>query len=159
MSQDKIKQYLLARQTSIKGHQCIYNCIKQALETGKPLFIGKIGANELNICYQTILINNKQIADYNGFIKNESFVGVGIYPQNSIAIQLFNKEYLKALSNIDILASWNDNVLMIEQQIWEQVININTSSSGIVDAARKELVDLTSLFPCLDNAYFYSNSL
>jgi hypothetical protein len=145
MSQDKINQYLLARQTGIKGHKCIYNRIKQALETGEPLFIGKIGANELNICYQSMLINNKQIADYNGFIKNEAFVGVGIYPQNSIAIQLFNQEYLKALRNIDILASWNDNALMIEQQIWEQVININPSSSGIVDAARKELVDLTSL--------------
>ena len=147
MSQDKTKQYLLDRQCGIKVHQCIYNRIKQALETDTPLFIGKIGANELNICYQSMLLNNKQIADYNGFIKKEAYVGVGIYPTNSIAIQLFNQEYMKAIQNIDVLASWNDNALMIEQQIWEQVINPSSGVGGFgnVGNPKKELVDLTSL--------------
>jgi len=93
MSQDKTKQYLLDRQCGIKGHQCIYNRIKQALETDTPLFIGKIGANELNICYQSMLLNNKQIADYNGFIKKEAYVGVGIYPTFQSRIYESNTEY------------------------------------------------------------------
>jgi hypothetical protein len=139
MSSDINTLFLSLRKKNEDGHKLLYNSIEKSIKENKPIMIGKIGATELQIIYQTILIERNLINDYNPTTKHEA-INTGMHPPINDTFKLFAKLYLDELKNINILASWNDNLIQIEAMIWYQVITSNRNPDEI-----KDIVDLMSL--------------
>ena len=130
MNSDYYKQ----RQCGEQGHQYIYNQIKNSIENNKPIFIGKIGSIELQLIHQTIIIEQKTINDYMLNLRYEVTNASGLYPDNNDTYKLFVNDYLESIKQLDILASWNDNILPVEEWIYKLFINPKLSiDKGIVD--------------------------
>lgn len=136
--------YYKLRKTDEKAFKYVYNEIKKALETNKPLMIGKIGATELEIVYNTMLINNRIITYYPEKLIYDATNGSGIYPPSPVGMKNFSNEYIKILKNIDILSSWNDEVLDIERHIWEDFILGQPYNPANPHPLSKNIVDLTA---------------
>lgn len=135
------------RNNNEKGHKYVYDSIKQSIENNKPIMIGKIGAIELQIIYQTILISKKILNDYNPNIRYEAVNTAGLHPSDNNTFNIFTNVYLEAIKEINVLASWNDNLLQVEEMIWKQFIISNQNElKGIVD-----LTSLESFYTTPDN--------
>lgn len=129
-----MNDYYKLRQCGEKGHQYIFNQIKESIESNKPIFIGKIGSIELQLIYQTILIEKRNLDDYLMYLKYEVTNASGLYPDDNNTFKLFVNEYLESIKDIDILASWNDKMLSVEEWIYKLFINKNLSIyKGVVD--------------------------
>ena len=120
MSQD----YKSSRKCNTEGYKFLYDSIKTSItETNyPPIMIGKIGANELLIIYQSIAIMQNKITDFSPDIKKEGCLTAGIYPPTKEGFLIFTKAYLEAIKSMNIMASWNDNILQIEEYVWNNYI-------------------------------------
>lgn len=146
-----IQEYLASRKSGEIGYKYLYDQIKKSIEKNEPIFIGKIGAIELQLIHQTILIDIKKLDDYLPYLKYEVTNAAGLYPDNSVIFKLFVNDYLEAIKNLDILASWNDNMLSVEEWVYRCFINPNESTDkGIVD-----LLSLESFYT--DSKYWWQN--
>ena len=143
MSQD----YKLSRKCNEDGYKFLYNSIKNSLsnqdQTPKPkpipIMIGKIGANELLVFYQSVGILQNQIAEFSPDIKREGCLTAGIYPPSKEDFLYFIKVYLEAIKSMNILASWNDNILHIEEYIWNNyIIKDKNEHYGLVELTTLE---------------------
>lgn len=146
------QQYINLRKTGIDGYSYIYNSIETAINDNKPISIGKIGSSELRIIYQYYSILKNILRDFTTNMKNEGVICTGIHPNTSDAFFLFVKEYIKSISSINILASWNDNILYLEEHIWNTYILQNNvdEDKGVV-----ELMALESFYS--ESAYWWQN--
>ena len=142
------ENYKLSRKRNNEGYKFLYDSIKDSIQeksnsnqksNQKPIMIGKIGANELLLIYQSIGIMNNQIADYSPDIKREGCLGAGIFPPTKEGFLIFIKAYLDAIKSMNIMASWNDNILQIEEYVWNNYI-INSKKDETLG-----LVELTTL--------------
>jgi hypothetical protein len=132
------EQYLGLRRCGESGHKYIFDEIKKSIENNEPIFIGKIGSIELQLIHQSVLIDIKKLDDYLPYLKFEVTNAAGLYPEHNNFFKLFVNMYLDAIKELDILASWNDNLLPIEEWVYSTFINskqiINPKySKGIVD--------------------------
>ena len=130
------QEFRLARKCNTEGYKFLYDSIKESItETNlepnpksnpnpiqNPIMIGKIGANELLIIYQSIAIMQNQITDYSPDIKKEGCLTAGIYPPTKEGFLIFTKAYIEAIKSMNIMASWNDNILQIEEYVWNNYI-------------------------------------
>jgi len=113
----------------------------------QPIMIGKIGANELLVVYQSIQILQKQILGFSPDIFREGCLTAGIFPPTREGFIIFVEKYLDAIKSMNIMASWNDRVLEIE----EYVFNNYVMKDKLMDNSFHEtqeihgLVDLCSL--------------
>lgn len=137
-----MSNFLAIRHKNESGHKYLYDAIKQSIANNEPIIIGKIGAIELQIIYQTILISRKMLNDYHPQIRYEAINTAGMHPPNNNTFSIFTNAYLEAIKEVNVLASWNDNLLQVEEMLWNQFININTNTRP---TEIKGIVDLTSL--------------
>ena len=81
-----ITQYINARKKHTEGYKFLYDSLKDSITNNtntnnpKPLFIGKIGANELIIIYQAIQIQYGQMTDFSMDMKRSGSDEAGIHP-------------------------------------------------------------------------------
>ena len=137
------QEYKLSRKCNEEGYKFLYDSIKNSLSNKKPvkpIMIGKIGANELLVIYQSIGILQNQITDFAEDIKREGCVTAGIYPPTKEGFLIFVKAYLDAIKSMNIMASWNDNILQVEEHVWTNCI-INDKNTN----EHYGLVELTTL--------------
>jgi hypothetical protein len=75
--------------------------VRQAIERGPPLAIGKIGSLEAEAltCYL-------RGSDYPPELRQQLLVNVGIHPADRAHLDAFCKLYLEAVDTFDILAAW-----------------------------------------------------
>jgi hypothetical protein len=137
--------YLALRHCNEKGHKYLYDTMKEAIDKNHPLMIGKIGAIELQIIVQTMMIANKMLNDYNPVIRYEAINTAGMHPPNNTTFNLFSQVFLDTIKDINILASWNDNLLQFEENIWKQFINRPPQLLQNQQHEVKGIVDLMSL--------------
>ena len=118
------QSFRLARKCNDEGYKFIYDSIEQSIldNTKAPLMIGKIGANELLVICQTFGILQNQIDDYSLCVKQEGCIGAGIFPPTKESFIIFVKTYLEAIKSMNIMASWNDNILHVEEHVWNNYI-------------------------------------
>ena len=116
-----MSNYIALRHIDESGHKYLYDAIQQAITNNKPIVIGKIGATELLLIYQTILQNQGRI---NNFINStiQEAINTGLHPPTKEVFKLFVNIYLEAIKEINVLASWNDNLLQVEEMLWNQFI-------------------------------------
>ncbi len=132
------QDFLGLRKCGESGHKYIFDEIKKSIENNEPIFIGKIGSIELQCIHQTVMIDQKKLYDYYPYLKYELTNAAGLYPEHNNVFKLFVNIYLDAIKELDILASWNDNMLPIEEWVYNNFVNhkhiINPKySKGIVD--------------------------
>ncbi len=148
--------FLSLRNCDEDGHKYLYNMMRLSILQNRPIFIGKIGAIELQIIYQTILISRKMLKDYNPGISYEAINTAGMHPPNNDTFKLFTQVFLDAIRPLNILASWNNNLLQVEEMIWNQFITQpqpslphsiphTTSQNQTYPPELKGIVDLMSL--------------
>ena len=140
-----MSNYIALRHTNESGHKYLYDAIQKAITNNKPIVIGKIGATELLLIYQTILQNQGRI---NNFINStiQEAINTGLHPPTKEVFKLFVNIYLEAIKEINVLASWNDNLLQVEEMLWNQFIKSSNPTKPIVNPNEiKGIVDLTSL--------------
>lgn len=141
-----MSKFLKLRNCNEDGHKYLYNMIKLSILQNRPIFIGKIGAIELQIIYQTILISRKLLNGYNPIIRYEAINTAGMHPPNDDTFALYTQLFLEAIKSINVLASWNDNLIQVEELIWNQFINQQTQHTNIIKLPEiKGIVDLMSL--------------
>jgi len=140
MSESTICNFRAIRNCNESGHKYLYDAIKHSIMDNKPIVIGKIGAIELQIIYQTILISKKLLDNYHPQIRYEAINTAGMHPPNNNTFSIFTQVFLESIKEMNVLASWNDNLLQMEEMIWNQFINPIPMSKEI-----KGVVDLTSL--------------
>jgi len=137
------QEYRLSRKCNIEGYKFLYNSIKKTIDCQSnpvPIMIGKIGSTELRLIYQFFSILQNQLADFTPDLKNEGCNVSGLYPPSKEGFLIFIKTYIGALQNMNIMASWNDNILQIEEFIWNNYI-INNKNNNVTLG----LVELTTL--------------
>lgn len=141
-SNTKIMEYLAARLKSTAAHAFLYQKIKQALETGNSIVIGKIGTNELLLIYCYHLISQGKMKQYPPDVLREIEYTAGLYPIDVVTIEKFVKVYLEALRSINVFASWNDRFIEFEHALYSNYI-----SSSIKNELRvlDGIVELTAL--------------
>ena len=151
------QNYRLSRKCNIEGYKFLYDSIKASIQekhiqnpnkNPKPIMIGKIGSNELLVIYQYIGIMNNQIADYSPDIKREGCLTAGIFPPTKEGFKIFVNTYLDAIKSMNIMASWNDHILQIEEYVWNNIIvNSKKDQTDETDETDKilGLVELTTL--------------
>jgi len=144
------QEYKSSRKCNEEGYKFLYDSIKKSLSDKIPIMIGKIGANELLVIYQSIGILQNQITDFAPDIKREGCVSAGIYPPTKEGFLIFVKAYLDAIKSMNIMASWNDNILQVEEHIWNNFIIKDANNANNVNNANNTnehygLVELTTL--------------
>ena len=138
--------FRLSRKCNEEGYKFIYDSIAKSILESKVIMIGKIGANELLVIYQTIGILQNQIQNYSPDIFREGIQGAGIYPCNKEGFIIFAKTYLESIKSMNIMASWNDNLLQVEEHIWNNyIVNSKKLDSDGDSNEVLGLVDLCSL--------------
>ena len=125
------------------GYSYLFNSIEYAINNNKPIAIGKIGSLELRIIQQYYAIINYYLNDFTSSIKDEGANCAGIHPKTSDSFFLFVSKYLKSVANLNILASWNENILYLEEYIWDNYIRLNNVEE---DKSIVELVTLESFY-------------
>jgi hypothetical protein len=121
-SNPNLTQYLAARKTGTIAHDVLYQQIKQALDTSKPIVIGKIGTNELLLIYCYHLISQGRMKSYPPDVLREIEYGAGLYPIDNETISTFIKMFLESLRSVDIFASWNDRFIEFEEALYSNYI-------------------------------------
>ena len=123
------QNYKLSRKCNTEGYKFLYDSIKESIQENqnpntisKPIMIGKIGANELLIIHQYAYIMQNQFADFSPDVKKEGCLTAGIYPPTKEGFLIFINVYLEAIKSMNIMASWNDNILQIEEYVWNNII-------------------------------------
>jgi hypothetical protein len=148
------QNYRLSRKCNTEGYKFLYDSIKDSIQekhilNPKPIMIGKIGSTELRLIHQFFLIViNNQLDDFTPDIKREGCNVSGLYPSSKEGFLIFIKAYLDALKSINIMASWNDNILQIEEYVWNNIIiNSKKDQTDETDETDKTLglVELTTL--------------
>ena len=150
-----ITQYINARKKGIDGYKFLYDSLKDSITNNtntntnnpKPLFIGKIGANELIIIYQAILIQQCQMTDFSMDMKRDGSDVAGIHPNTKEGFINFVRIYLEAIKSMNIIASWNERLINVEEYIWRNYI-VNSKQSLLTNKANQEplgIVELTTL--------------
>lgn len=134
--QQQLTKYLESRKTGSGAYDYIYKQIKLALETKKPIVIGKIGTNELLLIYCYNLISQGRMSGYSLDILREMENTAGLYPIDKPTIPYFIQTYLASLREIDIFASWNDRFLDFEYTLYSSYIQ--PSCNGIVELTALE---------------------
>ena len=158
-------EYKSSRKCNIEGYKFLYDSIKESINESinestnkstnktntKPLMIGKIGANELLIIYQYIGgVMQNQLIDYIDFspsVKKEGCLTAGIFPPSKEGFIIFVKAYLEAIKSMNIMASWNDNILGIEEHVWNNYVIKSKLDASINESVNEPigLVELTTL--------------
>ena len=118
------QNYRLSRKCNEEGYKYIYDSIEKTINNidSNPIVIGKIGSNELLIIYQTLCITQNKLNDFSPNIIREGVMTAGIYPASKERFISFVKLYLNAISSMNIMASWNDNILEVEEYVWDKYI-------------------------------------
>uniref|UniRef100_A0A6C0HMH5 Glycosyltransferase n=1 Tax=viral metagenome TaxID=1070528 RepID=A0A6C0HMH5_9ZZZZ len=137
------QEYINKRITGDAAYKLLYNTIQGTLQGTTPLFIGKIGSVELRTIIESILISKGIIADYSDGIKYEACNCAGLYPNNKVNFINFMSIYLEAMRHINIMASWNDNIIEVEETIWNDYALSQKGDENRV----KLLIDLPALEP------------
>jgi hypothetical protein len=136
------ENYKLSRKCNTEGYKFLYDSIKESItNNSNPIMIGKIGANELLVIYQSVGIMQNQITDFAPDIKREGCLTAGIFPPTKEGFLIFVKLYLDAIKSMNIMASWNDNILQIEEYVWNNYIikDKNTNeNTGLVELTTLE---------------------
>lgn len=145
--------YKMLRKCEIMGYKTIYDAINKSINDNNGIMIGKIGSIELMLIFQTLLILLNISKDYNDKLVYEAINTAGLYPEKKDVFIKFTKLYLESIKNIDIMASWNDNIIKIEEYIWNEYININSNHNI------RELVDLKSLEPYYTTSNYWWQNL
>ena len=115
-----MSNYLALCHKNESGHKYLYDAIKQSIANNEPIIIGKIGATELLLIYQTILQNQGRINNFINSTIHEA-INTGLHPPTNEAFKLFVNVYLEAIKEMNVLASWNDNLLQMEEMIWNLI--------------------------------------
>lgn len=141
------ERFRLARHCNEEGYKLLYDSIAKSMsEPPNPIMIGKIGANELLVIYQAIGILQNQIADFSPDIMREGCFTAGIYPPTKEGFLIFVNKYLEAIKSMNILASWNDRILQIEEYVWNNyIVKGKTGGPGRRAGEQLGIVELTSL--------------
>jgi hypothetical protein len=79
--------------------------VKQAVGSGEPHAIGKIGSLESEAVLQ-YLSRTLTGGTYSTALQEQLFVNVGLFPPNPALYDAFCETYIGALSSVDILAAW-----------------------------------------------------
>jgi len=140
------QEFRLARKCSTEGYKFLYDSIRNSItenqnqnQNQKPIMIGKIGANELLIIYQSTCIIQNKLTDFSPDIRKEGCLTAGIYPPTKEGFLIFTKSYLDALKSMNIMASWNDNILQIEEHVWNNyIIKDKQETTGLVELTTLE---------------------
>ena len=140
-----MSNFLALRHCNEDGHKYLYEVMAKSIIDNKPIMIGKIGAIELQIIVQTMMIANKMLNDYNPVIRYEAINTAGMHPPNNNTFNLFSQVFLDTIKEMNILASWNDNLLQFEENIWNQFINRPPQLLQNQQQEVKGIVDLMSL--------------
>ena len=151
-SEQNIIQYINACKKGTEGYKFLYDSLKDSIthNNPNPLFIGKIGANELIIIYQAILIQQGQIADFSMDMKRDGSDVAGIHPNTKEGFMNFVRIYLEAIKSMNIIASWNERLINVEEYIWRNyIVNskqslANVANSGLINETLG-IVELTTL--------------
>ena len=151
--EQQITQYINARKKGTEGYKFLYDSLKDSIthNNTKPLFIGKIGANELIIIYQAILIQQGQMTDFSMDMKRSGSDEAGIHPNTKLGFMDFVRIYLEAIKSMNIIASWNERLINVEEYIWRNSIVIykqsliaNVANPGLINETLG-IVELTTL--------------
>ena len=159
--------YRNERKCNEEGYKFIYESIKKTMNNKndkntytslnkqqQPIMIGKIGANELLVVYQSIQILQKQILGFSPDIFREGCLTAGIFPPTKEGFIIFVKKYLDAIKSMNIMASWNDRVLEIEEYVFNNYVMKDKLMDNSLNNSYQEnqenqeihgLVDLCSL--------------
>ena len=136
------QNYRSSRKCNEEGYKFIYESIKTSLiQSSYPIMIGKIGANELLIIYQTIQIMQKHLLDYSPDIKREGCLTAGIFPPTKEGFIIYVNNYLDAIKSMNIMASWNDRILEIEEYVWNNYV----IKDKLLNKPEKEIYGLVDL--------------
>ena len=128
------QKYLAVRKCGELGHKYLYDQIKNSIDNNESIFIGKIGAIELQLIHQTVLIDVKKLDNYLPYLKYEVTNAAGLYPENDEMFKSFVNQYLEAIKDLEVLASWNDSMLSVEEWVYNIFINPKELINiGIVD--------------------------
>jgi hypothetical protein len=136
--QQQIEKYLGLRLKGSNAYTYIYQQIKLALDTSKPIMIGKIGANELLLIYCHHLNAKGKMRGFPPDVITEIENTAGLYPIDNETINSFIQIYLESLRGIDIFASWNDRFIEFEKALYSNYIKPSKGLSGIVELTALE---------------------
>jgi hypothetical protein len=92
------------------------NFISHHLKNNIPMAAGKIGCNELQILYYSIVNNNPWGQQ---FIK-EVESGAGLYPMNEDTARWFTETLLRDIKDIDLIPRWNSAIPDFENHVFEK---------------------------------------
>lgn len=82
------------------------NELKKLLSSGKPIFVGRFGANEMNATYVYDLgLENKYAKIQEGMCN-----GAGFFPKDSNLLKRFSDLMINSIRGLDYLAVWNLNL-------------------------------------------------
>ena len=156
--EQQITQYINARKKGIEGYKFLYDSLKDSITNNtnnpKPLFIGKIGANELIIIYQAILIQQCQMTDFSMDMKRDGSDVAGIHPNTKEGFMNFIRIYLEAIKSMNIIASWNERLINVEEYIWRNYI-VNSKVGKPEHLGIVELTTLESFYT--ERQYWWQN--
>ena len=150
------QNFRLSRKCNEEGYKFIYDSIAKSILKSKVIMIGKIGANELLVIYQTIGILQNQIQNYSPDIFREGIQGAGIYPCNKEGFIIFAKTYLESIKSMNIMASWNDNLLQVEEHIWNNYIVNSKKLDSDIDTNENNTIEVLGLVDLCSLESFYT---
>lgn len=129
--------------TGTNAYKLLYDTIKASIETKNPIVIGKIGSVELRTAIETMFIIQGKNNEYSQGIQYEATYCAGLYPNIKSHFINFMSVYLESVRQINIMASWNDNLLQFEESLWREYgLSLKDKLNTI-----KQLVDLPALEP------------
>jgi hypothetical protein len=84
------------------------NAIAEILIQGQPAALGKIGNTELRVVMQWLAQGKRETARFLPGLREEAFVGAGIFPATDGGMVDFCRLWLDALGSLDLLAVWHN---------------------------------------------------
>lgn len=99
-------------------HDDSVQIIRNTIKAGTPACIGKLGANECQLVYQTLFLKKKNLEHWSHMETN-----AGIYPMDSEEKAFgFASVLVNALQTADVLSPWNHGKFRGEESIYNQFV-------------------------------------
>lgn len=96
------------RHHSVLEQTAVNSAIAQILQRGQAAGLGKIGNTELRVVMHWLAQGERETARFLPGLREEAFVGAGIFPASDTGMADFCRLWLNSLRSLDLLAVWHN---------------------------------------------------
>jgi hypothetical protein len=113
---DRLRRYSVPTDENIRiGAKSIQECIRTAIQTQKPFFIGRNGSTELQLLYYYITHRANMKESYPEGLRHAIHIYSGIFPGDNASLDEWCKTYFESLGELDgTAAGWYEPLFSVE---------------------------------------------